>query len=154
MNKDFPYFEFIRIARECRNILIEDILNSNSASLYDALYSDSKNHVHQIKLELYEIEWIELYWKKISETIENNNFSLSKKKELVSMFAKWYKDFINNWNYIEFDVTIFQERINILKNLISVNNEWERNLKRMNVSFEKNKKILNKKIEELKMKGY
>ena len=141
MNKDFPYFEFIRIARECRNILIEDILNSNSASLYDALYSDSKNHIHQIKLKLY-------------ETIENNDFSLSKKKELVSMFAKWYKDFIKNWNYIEFDVTIFQERINILKNLICVNNEWERNLKRMNVSFEKNKKILNKKIEELKMKGY
>ena len=102
-------------------------------------------------LELYEIEWIELYWEKIIKTIENNSFSSSEKKELFSIFAKWYKDFISNWKYTEFDATIFEERICILKELISINNKWEDNLKKMNLSFDRNKKILNKKIEKFKM---
>ena len=151
MNKDFPCLEFIKIARECRKILISDTLDSNSDILYDALYSDSSKYISKIKLELYEIEWIELYWKKISKILEDNSFSSSEKKELSSIFAKWYKDFINNWKYTEFDATIFEERICILKELISINSKWEENLKKMNVSFDKNKKSLNKKIEKFKM---
>lgn len=151
MNKNFPCLEFIKIARECRKILISDTLDSNSDILYDALYSDSSKYISKIKLELYEIEWIELYWKKISKILEDNSFSSSEKKELSSIFAKWYKDFINNWKYTEFDATIFEERICILKELISINSKWEDNLKKMNVSFDKNKKSLNKKIEKFKM---
>jgi hypothetical protein len=151
MNKDFPCLEFIKIARECRKVLISDTLDSNSDILYDALYSDSRKCIYKIKLELYEIEWIELYWEKIIKTIENNSFSSSEKKELFSIFAKWYKDFISNWKYTEFDATIFEERICILKELISINNKWEDNLKKMNLSFDRNKKILNKKIEKFKM---
>ena len=138
MNKDFPCLEFIKIAKDCRKVLIRDNL-------------DSRKCIYKIKLELYEIEWIELYWEKIIKTIENNSFSSSEKKELTSIFAKWYKDFISNWKYTEFDATIFEERIGILKELISINNKWEDNLKKMNVSFDKNKKSLNKKIEKFKM---
>lgn len=43
--------------------------------------------------------------------------------------------------------------MDILKSLISVNNEWEQNLKRMKVSFEKSEKILNEKIKALEMGG-
>ncbi len=151
---DYPYLEFIRVAKECRNILIEDTLNSDSPDLYDALCSSSQSQIYHIKLELYEIQWIELHWLKISETIQNRSCSLTERKELISMFAKWYRDFVSNWDYTEFDATIFDERMNILKALISVNNEWEKNLKRMKVSFEKSKKILNEKIKELEVEVY
>lgn len=154
MNSDYPYLEFIRIAKECRDILIEDTLSSNSPDLYDALYSNSQSQIHQTKLELYEIKWIELHWRKINETIENSDCSSSERKELISMFAKWYRDFVSNWNYTEFDTVIFEERMNILKALISVNNEWDSNLKRMKVSFEQSKKILNEKIKSLEMGEY
>ena len=154
MNSDYPYLEFIRIAKECRDILIEDTLSSNSPDLYDALYSNSQSQIHQTKLELYEIKWIELHWRKINETIENSDCSPSERKELISMFAKWYRDFVSNWNYTEFDTVIFEERMNILKSFISVNNEWESNLKRMKVSFEQSKKILSEKIKSLEMEEY
>lgn len=147
MISDYSYLEFIRIAKECRTILIEDTLSSNSPDLYDALYSSFKSRIYEVKLELYEIKWIELHWKKINEAIENRDCSVMEKKELVSMFAKWYRDFVSNWNYTEFDVAIFEERMNILKALISVNSEWEINLKRMKVSFEQSKKLLNEKIK-------
>lgn len=147
MISDYPYLEFIRIAKECRSILINDTLSSNSPDLYDALYSNSQSQIYQIKLELYEIKWIELHWKKINETIENRDCSLVERKELISMFAKWYREFVSNWNYTEFDAVIFEQRMNILKALISVNSEWEVNLKRMKVSFEQSKKLLNEKIK-------
>lgn len=154
MISDYPYLEFIRIAKECRTILIEDTLSSNSPDLYDALYSNFKSQIHEIKLELYEIKWIELHWKKINETIENRYCSPMKRKELISMFAKWYRDFVSNWNYTEFDAVIFEERMNILKALISVNSEWEINLKRMRVSFEQSKKLLNEKIKAIEMEEH
>ena len=147
MISDYPYLEFIRIVKECRSILINDTLNANSPDLYDALYSNSQSQIYQIKLELYEIKWIEQHWKKINETIESRDCSSVERKELISVFAKWYRDFVSNWNYTEFDAVIFEERMNILKALISVNSEWEINLKRMKVSFEQSKKLLNKKIK-------
>lgn len=149
MASDYPYLEFIRIAKECRDTLIADTLEINSPDLYDALYSNSKSQIYQTKLELYEIKWIELHWEKINETIENRDCSLKEKKELISLFAKWYRDFVSNWNYTEFDTIIFEERMNILKTLISVNNEWDQNLKRMRVTFEQSRKILNEKIKTL-----
>lgn len=151
MSSDYPYLEFIKIAKECRIVLIEDTLSSNSPDLFDALYSNSQSQIHHIKLELYEIKWIELHWKKISEAIENRVCTPTERKELISMFAKWYRDFVSNWNYTEFDTVIFEERMNVLKALISVNSEWERNLKRMKVSFEQSKKILNEKIKTLEV---
>ena len=48
---------------------------------------------------------------------------------------------------------IFEERINILKALITVNNKWETNLKNMTVSFKRSKKILTEKIDKLTKKG-
>lgn len=149
MISDYPYLEFIRIAKECRSILIEDTLSSNSPDLYYALYSNHQSQIHQIKLELYEIEWIELHWKKINATIENKDCSAVERKEMISMFAKWYRDFVSNWNYTEFDAIIFEERMNILKTLISVNSKWEINLKRMEVSFTQSKRLLSEKIKAI-----
>lgn len=99
------------------------------------------------------MERFELHWKKISSTLERNETSLQERKEDISAFAKWYKDFVSEWNYTEFDTVIFEERINILKALITVNNKWETNLKNMTVSFKRSKKILTEKIDKLTKKG-
>lgn len=149
MISDYPYLEFIRIAKKCRTILIEDTLSSNSPDLYGALYSNFQSQIYQIKLELYEIKWIELHWEKINETIKNRDCSLMERKELISMFAKWYRDFVSKWNYTEFDAVIFEEKMNILKALISVNSQWESNLKKMKVSFERSQKLLEEKIKAI-----
>lgn len=121
--------------------------------MYDALFSDFQDEIYKIKIELYEIKWLELHWKKISSTLERNETSLQERKEDISAFAKWYKDFVSEWNYTEFDTVIFEERINILKALITVNNKWETNLKNMTVSFKRSKKILTEKIDKLTKKG-
>lgn len=149
MRNSYPYLEFMRIARECRNILIADTLHTNSPDLYDALYSDCRSQIFQIKIELYEIKWLELHWDKINETINSTECSFTEKKELVAMYAKWYKDFVIHWKYTDFDTTIFEDRMNILKALISVNSEWEQEIKRVKVSFERSKKILNDKIKAI-----
>lgn len=149
MNWEFPYLKFLDICKDCRNVIVSDTLESNSPDLYDALYSDIDSEIHQIKLELYELKWIETHWEKIEAAIDKRDCSVSEKKELISMFAKWFQSFISNWNYTAFDTVIFEERIKILRALITVNSEWEQNIKRMKVSFEQSKKILNEKIKKL-----
>lgn len=149
MNKSFPYLEFLNIAKECRKNMILDTLEGNSPDLYGALYSDFDSEIYEIKMELYELKWIESYWKEIEDVIERKEFSVKEKKELISMFSKWYENFVNAWNYTKFDTVVFEEKRKILRALITVNNDWENNLKRMKVSFDKSIKLLNKKIIEL-----
>jgi hypothetical protein len=149
MEKDFPYLKFIEIARECRLKLINDTLYGDSIDLYDALYSDVNTEIYDVKIELYELEWVENHWEKIIDIVENKDITLSEKKELISMFAKWYEQFVSNWNYSEFDVLIFEDKMNILKSLISIDNEWERSIKKMKVSLEQSKKSLKARIKAL-----
>lgn len=149
MNSNFPYLEFLKIAREKREEIILDTYEGNSPDLYDALYSDIHQKISKIKLEYYELKWIESYWKSIESNIASKDFSDKEKKELISKFSKWYDDFICSWNYTSFDVVVFEERRKILKALITVNNDWEKNVKRMDVLFEKDFKTLNKKIQDL-----
>lgn len=148
MKNSFPYLEFLNIAKECRKNMILDTLEYNSPDLYDALYSSSSSKVYEIKMELYELKWIESYWKEIEKAIEKKEFSVKEKKELISMFSKWYENFVDAWNYTKFDTVVFEERRKILQALINVNNDWENNLKRIKVSFDKNIKLLNEKIKE------
>ncbi len=149
MNSDFPYRVFLKIVRECRDEFIQDTLAKNSPDLYDALYSDINSEIFCVKMELYELKWIELHWLKIAEIIEKKELSSTERKQIVSQFSKWYLKFISEWKYTELDSLAFEGRKNILKALISVNNEWDNNIKRMKVSFEQSKKKLSKKIEKL-----
>ena len=103
-------------------------------------------------MELYELKWIESYWKEIERVIERKEYTVREKKELVSMFSKWYENFVDAWNYTKFDTVVFEERRKILHTLITVNDEWENNIKRMKVSFDKSRKLLNDKIKELEEK--
>ena len=149
MVKDFPYMKFLEISKKCRQQLINDTVKKESADLYDALYSDVNKEIFNIKMELYELKWIEAHWKYITDEVEKKDISEKEKQDLISIFARWYKPFVANWNYSEFDTLIFEEKINILQSLIAVNNDWEQNVKQMKVSFEQSKKRLNAKIKEL-----
>ena len=149
MNSNFPYLEFLEIAKAKREEMILDTYEENSPDLYDALYSNPHQEISKIKLEYYELKWIESYWKSIESSVASKEFSDKEKKELISKFSKWYDDFICGWNYTSFDAVVSEERRKILKALITVNNDWEKNIKRMNVLFEKDFKTLNKKIQEL-----
>lgn len=147
MKNSFPYLEFINIAKKCRNNMILDTLEGNSPDLYDALYSNSGSKIYEIKMELYELKWIESYWKEIEEVIDKKELSVKEKKESISMFSKWYENFVSAWDYTKFDTVVFEERCKILHALITVNNDWENNLKRIKVSFEKSIKLLNDRIK-------
>lgn len=148
MNSSFPYLELIRIAQECRKEMVFDTLKGDSPDLYDALYSSSESKIHEIKLELYELKWLELYWSEIEKVINCRELSVKEKKELIVMFSKWYESFVSAWNYTVFDTVAFEERQKILQAMITVNGDWEKNLKRMKVSFDKDIKILNQKIKK------
>ncbi len=153
MKKTYSYSRLIQILKECRNVLIDDTLASGSPDLYDALLSDYDSDIFKIKLELYELEWIELHWIKVCDSLNDKNYSQSEKMELLAIFSDWYRSLVSNWSYTNFDADLFEERIKILKSLISINNKWDINIKRMKVSFEKNKKVLKNKIYELEQRG-
>ena len=149
MNKDYPYRLLLKIAEECREELIQDTLTKTSPDLYDALYSNINSKIFPVKMELYELLWLELHWTKLSEAIEQQELTFSEKENIVLLFSEWYLKFISEWQYTTLDSILIKERKKILKALIWTNNEWDKNIKRMKVSFEQSKKELNIKISEL-----
>lgn len=153
MKNDYPYHELLRISKECRTAMVDDILNNSSNDLYDAMYADPTKEIFETKIELYETKCLERCWDKINESISQMEYSIQsskEKREYASMMLIWFQNYIKNWNYTKFDAITLRERINILKSIISVNSGWEENLKRMSVSFERSEKILTKRIEALK----
>lgn len=148
MASDFPYLCFLKIFQQCREQVIKDVLEGNP-DLYEALYSDINSEIYQVKMEIYELKWIESHWKEIIKILEKKDTSNSEKQELIILFAKWYKKFISQWSYSEYDIRLLEEKIYILKNLVLQNSAWEQNVKKMKVSFEKSNKILSDKIKEL-----
>lgn len=147
MNSDYPYITFLDIAKECRKQLIKDVIKNESVDLFDALYSDSTSEIFETKMQLYELKWIELHWSMLEDLINNRDMLDKEKNELICFLAKYYGEFIKKWNYSR-----FENKIQILKNIVSINNEWEQNIKQMEVAFKKSKKQLNAKIEKLKNK--
>lgn len=152
MNNNSPYLVFLDILKKCRSQMIDDILKDNSIDLYDALYSNVNSEIYNIKIELYELEWMKLHWKMIINRIEQKKISIFEKEEWEIMFDKWYQEFVSKWNYSELDIILFENMSQILKTLISLNNGWEGNIKKIEVLFEKNKKLLNAKLQKLKTK--
>lgn len=148
MNR-FPYIAFMEILKKGREKMLEETMGSSSPTLYDALYSRKDSEAFELKMELYELEWVEFHWKLVSEKLNKNVFSLSERKELLSIFADWLKDLFNTEKVVTLDVLIIEEKINIIKSMISLNNEWDQNIKRMKVSFEKSKRQLDAKIKGL-----
>lgn len=155
MNSSFPYIEFINLAKECRSILINDILSDNASELYDALYDGTNRKVlFETELQLQELMWLELHWKKIEDKINSYSFSERERKRYLSMFIQWYGAFLKKWSYEEFEINVFEERTKILRGIIYTSNNWEEEQKRKSVFFKKRKKELEKKIEEIREGRY
>lgn len=148
--RDIFYLTLRDILKDCRLRIIEDTLEGKSDDLYDALYDNADSEIFNIKLELYELGWIELHWKRITDSIEKKDFTNMEKRNLISAYAKWYEQFVSHWNYSELDVLIIEDRMNILRTIISANDEWDQSLKKMEVSFSQSRKELNTRIKELK----
>ncbi|PTL28976.1 hypothetical protein C7122_03720 [Lachnospiraceae bacterium oral taxon 096] len=155
MNSSFPYLEFMNIAKECRSVLINDILSDNASELYDALYDGINRKVlFETKLQLQELMWLELHWKNIEDKINSYSFSERERKRCLSMFIQWYGAFLKKWGYEEFEINFVEERTKILRDIIDVSNNWEEKKKRMSVFFKKGKKEREKKIEEIREGRY
>lgn len=150
LNKNVPYLSFLNIIKESRKNIISDTLEESSEDLYDALYSDFDSEIYKVKMELYEMQWIESHWKEIERVINRKECSEKDKKELVLIFYKLYESFIKAWNYTEFDTIVFEEKRKILQAMIIVNSDWEKDLKREKVSFYKSIKLLKSKVKEVK----
>ncbi len=149
MIENFAYLTFLNITKECRNELIDDILKGESVDLYDALLSDGNSEIGKIKMEYYELTWLELHWTKIVKVIDENEFEINFNIELLSLFSKWYLDYVANWNYTELDNLFFEEKARILKNLISLSSKWDNEIKNMKITFAREKKMLNKRKLDL-----
>lgn len=149
MNKDFPYICFKEILKRGRQELINNVLNENP-DLYTALYKDLDSSIYTICMELYEVKWLNAHWKAVLTVLEQKNLSSYDRQILISLFAKWYSDFIKQWDYTSFDRNLFDEKMSILRSLMIQNTNWENNLKKVQVSFEKSERILDEKIKELK----
>ena len=144
----------MEILEKGREKMVNDTMQCCSPALYDALYSMKDSEIFELKMELYELEWIEYHWILVIEKLNKKKLLDTEKRELLSIFAAWLKDLFSLDNStgfnVLFDVQIMmEEKINILKSIISVNSEWKQNIQKMKVSFERNKRQLNKRIKEM-----
>lgn len=159
METQFPYMTFIMACKTCRKALVADTLQGisedhcNVEDLYDALYSEADSEIFQIKLELYELEWVAKHWNDAAERIRQENLTSQEKKNILARFAEYFTSFLSHWNYSAFDALIFDEKESILRAIISANSNWEQNLKKMEVSFTKSKKLLKAKLKEYEKDG-
>ena len=152
LQTDTIYNRLLVSIKDCRMKCIEDTLSGTNPDLYNALYSDSDKLIYKTKLELYELKWIELHLKKMNEIIDNK-YCLSLDREYIaSIIAKFYSKFIEKWNKSDFDISIFEEKKRLLKDIINTNCNWDSVIKQMEVAFERDRKILKKNIEKLKSK--
>lgn len=150
MKSNFPYIAFAKILKKGREKMVYDTMQGCSPTLYDALYSMEDSESFELKMELYELEWIEYHWKLVIEKLNKKKLLDTEKRELLSIFATWLKDLFSlDDNSTAFDVLIIEEKMNILKSMISLNNEWEQNIKKMKVSFEKSKRQLEMRIKAI-----
>lgn len=97
MNSSFPYIEFINLAKECRSILINDILSDNASELYDALYDGTNRKVlFETELQLQELMWLELHWKKIEDKINSYSFRRERGRGTYQCLFNGMGDFLKN----------------------------------------------------------
>ena len=126
----------MEILEKGREKMVNDTMQCCSPALYDALYSMKDSEIFELKMELYELEWIEYHWILVIEKLNKKKLLDTEKRELLSIFAAWLKDLFSLDNStgfnVLFDVQIMmEEKINILKSIISVNSEWKQNIQKM-----------------------
>lgn len=144
-----PYVTQLEILKKGREKMVQDSLGDEAPSLIDALYTTNGTEIHKLKMELYELEWIEFHWNLVIKEINEKIPLEQEKKRLLATFSNWIAELFNEDENTDFDVLIIEDKISILREIVSMNNNWEQSLKRMKVSFEKSKRQLEMKIKNM-----
>ncbi len=76
----------LQISRECRDNLIKDTLNNTNKDLIDILYDNVNSEIFNVRIELYELKWIESHWKMITDVLEHKDITIGKKRFDFNVF--------------------------------------------------------------------
>lgn len=151
-----PDIILLNIAKKCRSKLFEDIFAENS-DLYAVLYSDNHSEIYRVYQERYDLIWLKSHWDLISEYISTHKLNATQKGQLLSRFAKWYCDFLNENNsecsikYV--DTRLMREIIDLkienLESIIEFDKRCNENMQRINTSFMKSIKLMNDEVNKM-----
>lgn len=122
---------------------------AHNPNLYKALYGRDGQQLFKLRLERYELYWLEHHWISLLDRIEQMGLSGSRKKQAVSTCARYYKEFLTCLEYPEFEITLLEQKRKILDILIAAGESWERDLGDMHVCFMQKKAALQLKIQNL-----
>lgn len=140
------------VFRQGRQDMTNAIFTYDS-NLYKALYGRDGQQLFRLRMERYELCWLERQWSGLLDRMEQMGLSGSKKKRAVSICAKYYKEFIACSEYPEFEITVLGQKRKILDILIAAGESWEHDLDEMRVCFMQKKAALELKIQKLEGKN-
>jgi hypothetical protein len=139
----------LKVFKKCRSDLIQDSISLESPELVKFLYMDSSNSIRYSLIELYELKRLRKHWCLLESTI-SNIITDNVKRQYMSIYALWYKFFLEESSFLIVNPTITNERIKILNQLIIINDKWESYISKMDALFLKDQRILEKKISKIK----
>lgn len=152
-----PQIVLMEISKECRSTLYDDILEKMPL-LYKVLYSNKDSKIFRVYQELYDLNWLNLHWDKLSEYIRKHKLGAIQKGEILSLFAGWYCSFIEHssmdkslyCNNILLMKEVLELKITDLESIIEFNKRCELNIARIETSFMESIKLMQDKLEEFK----
>lgn len=136
---------FLEKVKENRQNIFSDVEKTNP-DLYFALRTKINSAKQDVYLRLYDLSWFQNLWASTQPLFEKKDLSYSEKQKLVD----WYDKFLKLWEFSCFGKTLISEEKRILDDMLSMNEKWEENVKRMEDKFLKMKVELDKKLEHLK----
>ena len=148
--KMFSLNKFIDIMKDCRQQLIDDVLDGNP-DLYKFLYEDKNMTIKLLYKKRYELKWLEMHWLKCQALLSDENIEAATRRELLRIFLQWYQKFVEAWGYGSSDAFFFNSNVEALEVLIESNHQWEATINKFQMSFLREKRILDKQIEEAKL---
>lgn len=152
MDRDFSSLNyFIRVMKNCRRQLINDVLENDNPDLFKFLYADKNSKLRELYEKRYELKWLEAHLLACKNFLAEKNISDASKREILKIFLQWYQKFISAWGYTSGDAFFFGAEIESLEEIIKNNQRWESELGKLENSFLRETKILDRQIEEAKI---
>ncbi|WP_305768644.1 hypothetical protein [Candidatus Epulonipiscium viviparus] len=149
MIDDKYYLSALEITSQCRQEFIEGVLNSNP-NIYSALYSDLESEIYYIRTKVYELEWLKSHYDEF--LLQLKKFSSEDRPKFTTLFAEHLHRFANSWRDSSMSLNFVEEQLQALRTLINQNEEWETNLKKLQIKLIKENKILDRELKKLTQK--
>ena len=148
MDRDFSSLNyFIRVMRDCRRQLVQDVITSENPDLFKFLYEDKNSKLHGLYEKRYELKWLESHLLKCKNFLAAKDISDATKREILKFFLQWYHKFVSAWGYNSGDAFFFNAEIESLEEIIKNNQRWDLELGKLENSFLRETKILDEKIK-------